>query len=94
MKRNLTINGRECAIEILAPAPDCRFRFGEEDERRAHVEAPEPGVYSVLIDGRSYDAFVAESPRGLVVSIDGYHFEITIRDPRQWSRASSECRAW
>jgi biotin carboxyl carrier protein len=89
MKRNLTINGRECAIEILAPAPDCRFRFGGEDERRAHVEMPEPGVYSVLIDGRSYDAFVAESPGGLVVSIDGYHFQIAIRDPRQWSRAKA-----
>lgn len=89
MKRALTINGRECAIEILTPAPNCRFRFAGEAEREAQVEEPEPGVYSVLIEGRSYDAFVAESPQGLVVSIDGYHFEVAVRDPRRWSRKAA-----
>ena len=86
MKRPLTIDGRECAIEILSPAPDCRFRIGDEPEREAQVEAPEPGVYSILIEGRSYDAFVTESPAGLEVSVEGYHFAVTVRDPRQWSR--------
>ena len=33
-------------------------------EREAQVEMPEPGVYSVLMDGRSYDAFVEESAGG------------------------------
>jgi biotin carboxyl carrier protein len=47
---------------------------------------PEPGVYSILLGGRSYDAFVTESAAGLVVSIDGRRFEVVVRDPRQWSR--------
>jgi biotin carboxyl carrier protein len=86
MKRSLTIDGRECAIEILSAAPDCRFRIEGEAERTAQVETPEPGVYSILIEGRSYDAFVAESPAGLEVSVDGHRFAVTVRDPRQWSR--------
>jgi biotin carboxyl carrier protein len=88
MKLALTANGAERIIEILAPAPACRFRLDQDAERSAHVEAPEPGVYSVLMDGRSYDARVDETPGGLVVAIDGYRFEIEVRDPRRWSRKS------
>jgi biotin carboxyl carrier protein len=86
MKRLLSIDGSDCAIELLSPAPDCRFRIDGESERRAQVEMPEAGVYSILIEGRSYDAFVTESPVGLEISIDGHRFAVTVRDPRQWSR--------
>jgi biotin carboxyl carrier protein len=89
MKLLLTINGAEDRIDILAPAPACRFQMGDSAERAAHVETPEPGVYSVLMDGRSYDAYVEETPAGLVVSIDGFRFEIEARDPRRWSRKSA-----
>jgi biotin carboxyl carrier protein len=87
MKLDLTINGADNQIEILAPAPECRFRLGGE-ERWAQVEIAEPNVYSVLMDGRSYDARVEEVPGGLVVVIDGFRFEIDVRDPRRFSRKS------
>jgi biotin carboxyl carrier protein len=90
MKLSLIVNGTGDAIEVLAPAPACRFRIGGGDEREAHVETPEPGVYSVLLDGRSYDARVEERPGGgLLVVIDGYRFEIEVQDPRQWTRKSA-----
>ena len=89
MKLSLHIRGTEDSVEILAPPPACRFRNGEDAERIAHVEIPEPGVYSVLMDGRSYDARVEERPGGgLVVVIDGYRFEMEVRDPRRWARTS------
>jgi len=88
MKLALIANGAERAIEILAPAPACRFRLGDDPARSAQVEVPEPGVYSILMDGRSYEARVEERPGGLVVVIDGYRFEIEVRDPRRWSRKS------
>lgn len=88
MKLDVTINGAEDRMEILAPAPECRFHLGEAPERAAHVEAPEPGVYSILMDGRSYDARVEGTAGALVVVIDGYRFEIEVRDPRRWTRAS------
>ena len=87
MKLDLTINGKSGQIEILAPGPDCRFRLAGGPEREANVEAlPEPGVYSVLLDGRSYEPRVEPTPSGLVVVIDGYRFEVDSRDPRRFSR--------
>ncbi|HWB83158.1 MAG TPA: biotin/lipoyl-containing protein [Bryobacteraceae bacterium] len=89
MTVDLTINGAQGRIEILAPAPDCRFRIGDAAEQQAQVERPEPGVYSILIDGRSYEAHVEETPRGLVVTVRGFHFEIDVRDPRRRGRRAS-----
>ena len=86
MKLDLTINGVEDKIEILAPAPECRFAMGDGVERAANVEIAEPCVYSVLMDGRSYDARVEDAADGLVVVIDGYRFEVEVRDPRRLSR--------
>jgi biotin carboxyl carrier protein len=86
MKLTIHKDGADESIEILAPAPACRFRLGDGAERTAAVEMPEPCVYSVLMDGRSYDARVEEIPGGLVVVIDGFRFEMEVRDPRRWSR--------
>jgi biotin carboxyl carrier protein len=89
MKLSLTIDGREETIEIVSPAPACRFQVGDAAVRDAGVECAEPGVYSILLDGRSYDAFVEDTPFGMVVSIEGHRFEIEARDPRRWSRKSA-----
>lgn len=89
MKLALTVNGRPDAIEILSPAPACRFQLGDGAPRDANVEIPEPGVYGVLLDGRSYDAFVEDTPTGLVVTIEGFRFDIEVRDPRRWSRRTA-----
>ena len=89
MKLALTIDGRQDTIEILNSAPECRFQLGDGPARDANVEAAEPGVYSILLDGRSYDAFVEDTPSGMVVSIEGHRFEIEAHDPRRWSRKSA-----
>ena len=87
MKLALRIDGAaEDSIEILAPAPQCRFRLDDGAETLADVEMPEPGVYSVLIGGRAYEARVEETPAALVVVIEGRRFEIDVRDPRRFTR--------
>jgi biotin carboxyl carrier protein len=85
MKLELKIDSAAEQIEILAPAPACRFRLGGT-ELTADVEMAEPGVYSILIGGRSYEARVEETPTALVVVIDGRRFEIEARDPRRLAR--------
>jgi len=89
MKLTLQVNGRDMSIELLAPAPAARFQLDGTPTREAHVEIANPGVYSVLLDGRSYDAFVEETPAGLIVSLDGFRFEIQVKDPRRWTRAAA-----
>jgi biotin carboxyl carrier protein len=75
VKLHLTINGEAKEIELASEA-------GE-------VESPEPGVYSILLDGRVYDARVDHTPEGLVVVIAGNRFEVEVRDPRRWSPKSA-----
>jgi biotin carboxyl carrier protein len=89
MKLDLRIDGVERHIEILAPAPRCRFRLDDGAERTAQVEVPEPCVYSILMDGRSYEARVEERPEAVVVVLDGFRFELDVRDPRRFRRNSS-----
>jgi biotin carboxyl carrier protein len=54
------------------------------------IVAVEPGVYSVLMNGRSYEARVEQSDGCLIVVIDGHRFEVEIRDPRRWSRHTTK----
>lgn len=93
MKLELKIDGVDRPIELLRNGSDCRFRLGDAEERAAHVETPEPGMYSVLLDGMSYDTSVEETPAGLVVVIDGFRFEIEVRDPRRWTRGAGAAGA-
>ena len=86
MKLSIKIDSAERQIEILAPAPACRFRLDDGAERQADVEVPEPGVYSILLDGHSYEARVEQGPQALVVVIDGRRFQIEVHDPRRFSR--------
>jgi biotin carboxyl carrier protein len=87
MMLHLTIDGVPGQIEILLPAPACRFRLDGE-EREADVEQPEPGVYSVIMNGRAYDARIEENALGLAVVIDGFRFRIDVSDPRRLARQS------
>jgi biotin carboxyl carrier protein len=88
MKFDIGIDGMPERIEILSPAPECHFRLGETAERTADVNMPEPGVYSVALDGRIYEARIEENPDHLAVVIDGFRFAIEVRDPRRMVRRS------
>jgi biotin carboxyl carrier protein len=59
----------------------------------AQIVTVEPGVYSVLLDGRSYEARVEDGNGCVVVFIDGHRFEVEIRDPRRWTRQSGRAGA-
>src|SRR5437763_4179252 len=91
MKLQLAINGAADEIELLSPPPACRFQLRGSPERSALVEKPEPGVYSLLLEGVSYEAYVEETAEGLVVSITGNDFAIQVDDPRRWSRKPAGC---
>jgi len=61
----------------------------DPDHTAAQIAAVEPGVYSILRDGRSYEARVEQADGRLVVFIDGHRFEIEVGDPRRWSRPAA-----
>jgi biotin carboxyl carrier protein len=54
--------------------------------RSASVLEVEPGIYSVLLDGRSFEARIERSQDAWAVTIGGRRFEIEVADPRRRSR--------
>jgi biotin carboxyl carrier protein len=52
----------------------------------ADVIEVSPSVYSVLINGQSFEARVESAATGLRVIVGGREYAATIRDPRQWRR--------
>jgi biotin carboxyl carrier protein len=85
MKLDLEIDGVAAAIHLVATTPDCRFRVNDGEERTADVAEVTPNVYSVLLDGRSYEARIEQTPDGLLVVVNGTRFPIEVRGPRRWS---------
>jgi biotin carboxyl carrier protein len=52
---------------------------------RGDIVETAPGVYSVLIEGASYEARVTENQ----ISIGEHRFHFAIEDPRQWKRSGA-----
>jgi len=76
-----------------------RFRIGGQTAE-AHCEEIAPGVYSLLINGRSYEASISKRPGdapGLagpyVVVVGLRRYLVELRDPRQWRRRGSSLEA-
>jgi biotin carboxyl carrier protein len=73
MKWQVTVDGR--TVEI-------------DSEQLASVIQVEPGVYSVLLDGASYEIRLIETSQGLSAEAAGRRLSLEVRDPRDSSRGS------
>lgn len=60
-----------------------RIEGAEVEPVSGDVLETEPGVYSILVDGKSYEARLA----GAEIVIEGRRFDFEIEDPRAWKRA-------
>lgn len=76
-----------------------QFQIGDHSAE-AHCEEITPGVYSLLINGTSYEAVVSKRPGdapGLgtpfVVAVGLRRYLVELRDPRQWRRTGSSIGA-
>jgi biotin carboxyl carrier protein len=70
-----------------------RFRLGADYQQSAHLIEVEPELFSVLIDGRSYEARVEPSSDGVWISMRGERLHVSITDPRQWSPNNTGARS-
>jgi len=76
----------EFPLEWSLEGETCRFRVESQEERTASVVKVEPGVYSLLLDGRSYSAHVEPRGDGWMVTVGGRRLAVEVIDPRRWSR--------
>ncbi len=82
---NVRIDGAGTRLEVVREGGQYRFRLGDQTERRAEIKTIRPGVYSVLLDGCSYDARAERDHDGAWVTVRGRRFRVDIVDPRRWS---------
>jgi biotin carboxyl carrier protein len=87
------INGRETTLDVREDGAQREFKLGDGELRRAHVLAIEPGVFSILLDGRSYEARVENGPDGAYVTIRGRRLRVELEDPRGAGRKARGRRA-
>ncbi len=92
----------EHELELAAHPTTVGLRHFRVDGKsvEAHCEEISPGAYSLLVDGRSYEAQVSQqsgdgpglaSPYVITVGLRRYRVEL--RDPRRWRRAGSAVEA-
>ena len=74
MKLQILVNGRPVEVD---------------PERLEAVAQVEPGVYSVLLDGRSVEVRAIVTPEGLRLDLDGRRFTAEVRDPRDRGQKSA-----
>ena len=84
MTFEVRIDGAPVRLEVEREGEQHRFRLGDQDERSAQLAEVEPGVYSVLLEGRSYEAHCEAGPDGAWITIRGRRFHVAITDPRRW----------
>ena len=88
MTYDILINGTRRSVEVTAPFAEGSRVIAVIDGRSVMADSLSisPGVYSMLLDGRSLDVTVEEATNGLLVRINGREFKLEITDPRAWRR--------
>ncbi len=84
MKTIVRLDGVESSIEIEPGGGRWTWRL-DGRERSASVIEVEAGVYSVLLEGRSYEVRVAGArDGGMAIEVAGRVFAASVVDPREW----------
>src|SRR5579872_4303286 len=85
MTLDIQIDDSHARLEIHQQGDTYRFRLGDQPERQAQLIEVEPGVYSVLLDGRSFEAHAESGTDCAWITIRGHRFRVAVNDPRRWS---------
>lgn len=88
MKRDLIVNGKSHSLEVNKENSLVHFSLPDRSGSASILEV-EPGVYSVLLDGKSYRAQITRNERSITVEVRGHIFDVEITDPRAPSRNTS-----
>lgn len=79
MKLSITVDGVERSVDLTA---------GDT----AGIVTIAPGLYSVLLNGRSYEVRVEGKQDALAVFVNGRRFAVEVTDPRAWSSKATMAR--
>ena len=84
MKFEVRIDSRTCIVELNRDAERWRISI---DDRAVDADALEiaPGIFSILLNGKSYEVRVTPTPAGALTLQTAHHeFSAEVVDPRAW----------
>jgi biotin carboxyl carrier protein len=82
MKIKVTIQGTERTVELAHPGGRPRWQIDGGDLEADAVEVS-PGIYSVLVDGKSIEVRIERTGSQLRVVANGKEYLAAIEDPRE-----------
>lgn len=86
MKCEIELDGKLRSVEVIHSGERARWTV-DGSELAADAVEVSPGIYSILIGGKSLEARVeAKGDSQLRVTVAGREYEATIRNPRKWKR--------
>ncbi len=84
MRLNVAIDGNPSPFEWTYEGDSVRFRLADGEELSGSLIEAEPGIYSILLRGHSYEVKVVPAGNGAVyVDIGARHLAVEIIDPRR-----------
>jgi biotin carboxyl carrier protein len=92
MKMALRSGGKARTVEI-GRRDGWRVFALDGKPRNADCIAIAPALYSILLDGRSFEAHVREAAGEIIVTIHGRDFAFRVDDPRQWRKRGASLEA-
>jgi biotin carboxyl carrier protein len=89
MKKEVLFDGARRSVELTRPAGEPSHIVATIAGRQVEADAVEisPGVYSILLDGRSLEVRVEVLADGLLLRTAGREYRVEIVDPRAWRRS-------
>ena len=91
MKYNVFLDGAPRSVELTRSDKETSHLVATIDGRRVEADAVKisPGVYSILLDGRSLEVRAETLVDSLRLHTAGREYRVEIVDPRSWSRGRS-----
>src|SRR5690606_24566476 len=80
MKYITTVDGKEYLIEIV---DEKHIRIGDRLLEVDFESVSGQPVFSIILDGKSYESFISESDEGWQVLMRGKQYQITVEDERE-----------
>jgi biotin carboxyl carrier protein len=91
MKIDIVFDGARRCLEFSRSSDELSRVMVTIDGRRVDADAVKisPGVYSILLNGRSLEIRVEALADGLLLHASGREYRVDIVDPRSWRRSHS-----
>jgi biotin carboxyl carrier protein len=91
MKYEAVIDGKHRSVEIIPSADKTSRIVMTIDGRQVEADAVKiaPSVYSIILNGRSFEVRRESDAAGPLFHIGGSKYRVEITDPRSWRRERS-----